>query len=103
MIYKFDKFDKVKRSGKLNEVHEVEHYMFFANLETIKRLTDKMLSMDKNELDQMLKEHDWANDHISTSKDDIEEVFNFIASTEIYKNDSEESESNIQGFDNLNK
>jgi hypothetical protein len=35
--------------------------------------------MDKSEIDVMLNEHDWASDHITSSKDDIEEVFNFIA------------------------
>ena len=63
----------------IKENHEVEHYMFFSNLETIKRLVDKLLEMDKTEIDELLKEHDWASDHVTSSKDDIEEVFNFIA------------------------
>ena len=25
--------------------------------------------------------HDWASDHIATSKDDIEEVYNFLKNT----------------------
>ena len=79
-LSKLRKLNLAKTLKGMNENHDVEHYMFFSNLETIKRLTDEMLSMDKNELDQMLKEHDWASDHISTSKDDVEEVFNFIAS-----------------------
>lgn len=80
-LAKYRKLNLAKTLKGMNENHhETEHYMFFANLETIKRLAEEMLSMDKQELDQMLKEHDWANDHISTSKDDVEEVFNFIAS-----------------------
>lgn len=63
----------------VKEGHEEENYMFFSNLETIKRLVDKLLEMDKTEIDTMLKEHDWASDHVTSSKDDIEEVFNFIA------------------------
>ena len=63
----------------IKENHEEENYMFFSNLETIKRLVDKLLEMDKTEIDEMLKEHDWASDHVTSSKDDIEEVFNFIA------------------------
>lgn len=70
----------------IKENHEEENYMFFSNLETIKRLVDKLLEMDKTEIDEMLKEHDWASDHVTSSKDDIEEVFNFIAG----HNDSEE-------------
>jgi hypothetical protein len=66
----------------VKEGHEEENYMFFSNLETIKRLVDKLLEMDKTEIDIMLKEHDWASDHVTSSKDDIEEVFNFIAGNE---------------------
>jgi Holliday junction resolvase RusA-like endonuclease len=63
----------------LKEHQETQNYMFFGNLQTIKRLVDKMLEMDESELDNILKEHNWALDHIATSKDDIEEVFNFLA------------------------
>ena len=35
--------------------------------------------MDRAKIDAMLNEHDWASDHITSSKDDIEEVFDFIA------------------------
>lgn len=59
--------------------HETENYMFFGNLETIKRLCETLLEMDPIEVDKILKSgHSWAVDHIATSKDDIEEVFNFI-------------------------
>lgn len=66
----------------IKENHEEENYMFFSNLETIKRLVDELLQMDRAEIDTMLKEHDWASDHITSSKDDIEEVFDFIAGNE---------------------
>jgi len=58
--------------------HGIKHYMFFKNLKTLHRLTHKMLEMNKHQIDQMLHEHDWASDHVATSKDDIEEVFNWI-------------------------
>jgi len=94
-LAKYRKLNLAKTLKGMNEHQETEHYMFFANLETIKRLADEMLSMDKNELDQMLKEHDWANDHISTSKDDVEEVFNFIKS---HKEQNSEPHSGINKF-----
>ena len=71
---------KTLRSLKENHDGGTQNYMFFSNLKTIKRLVDKLLEMDKTEIDAMLNEHDWASDHITSSKDDIEEVFNFIAS-----------------------
>jgi superfamily II helicase len=60
---------------------ETKNYMFFSNLKTIKERVDKLLSLDQKTLDNLLeKGHDWASDHISTSKDDVEEVYNWIMS-----------------------
>jgi hypothetical protein len=62
----------------LNE--ESSNYMFFQNLKTIKMAVDKLLAMDKNMVDSvLLNGHDWAADHIATSKDDVEEVYSFFA------------------------
>ena len=67
-------------SNSLKEHGETSNYMFFGNLKTIKRLVDEMLEMDEAKVDAMLLNgHNWAVDHIATSKDDVEEVFNFLA------------------------
>ena len=35
--------------------------------------------MEKDKVDQILNDgHGWAVDHIATSKDDVEEVYNFL-------------------------
>jgi len=73
------RLELAKTLKSLKEHQEEGNYMFFSNLETIKRLVDELLQMDKAEIDAMLNEHDWASDHITSSKDDIEEVFDFIA------------------------
>jgi len=58
----------------------LKNYMFFSNLRTIKEKVDKLLAMDAKELDARLSDgHDWANDHIATSKDDMEEVYNWAS------------------------
>lgn len=58
---------------------ELKHYMFFSNLKSIKEKVEAMLAMDPNEVDGMLDDgHDWASDHISTSRDDVEEVHNWL-------------------------
>lgn len=60
----------------------LQYYMFFQNLKTIRNSVDKILELDPKEVDEILKNgHDWAADHISTSKDDVEEVSEFILST----------------------
>ena len=73
---------EIKKFKLFKEDHDggPQNYMFFGNLKTIKRLVDEMLEMDEAEVDAMLTNgHNWALDHIATSKDDVEEVFNFLA------------------------
>lgn len=80
-LTKYRRLNLAKTLKGLKEHQETQNYMFFANLQTIKRLADEMLKMDKQELDKILSDgHGWALDHIATSKDDVEEVFNFLAS-----------------------
>lgn len=56
-----------------------ESYMFFGNLQTIKRAVDALLEMDPHMIDGILNDgHDWAADHIASSKDDIQEVADFL-------------------------
>jgi len=62
----------------ITEHRETQNYMFFSNLETIKRLVDDMLEMDESTLDNVLTEHDWASDHISVAAENVEHVFNFV-------------------------
>lgn len=70
--------------NKINEStnehdNDTENYMFFGNLNTIKKHAEMILALDKAQVDSILSNgHDWANDHIATSKDDIEEVCNFL-------------------------
>ena len=83
LVKTFESFDHNSELGNLEieqeSHHEVNHYMFFGNLETIKRYVDAMLEMDPTAVNELLDNgHDWAADHIATSKDDIEEVANFL-------------------------
>jgi len=58
---------------------EVENYMFFQNLKSIKEKVEKILALNEEEVDAIISDgHSWAIDHISTSKDDIDEVANFL-------------------------
>ena len=55
------------------------NYMFFGNLKIIKKYVDAMLAMDANQVQEILSDgHDWAADHIATSKDDVQEVGDFL-------------------------
>ena len=67
--------EEVKKALK----EDGEHYMFFENLKIIKKAVDEMLNLDKQMVDDILSDgHDWAEDHMATSKDDVEEVYNFL-------------------------
>ena len=55
------------------------NYMIFGNLKTIKKYVDAMLAMDVDQVQEILSNgHDWAADHIATSKDDVQEVGDFL-------------------------
>jgi len=73
---------------KVLKEQEQANYMFFSNLEQIKRQCEMMMDMDPNKLDDIIQNgHDWADDHISEAKTNIDQVFDF------FKNKmSEESE-----------
>ena len=75
------KFNDFKTNG-MNEAYDnVEHYMFFKNLEAIKEMVDILMQMNPTEVDMLLnKGHDWAADHMASSKDDIQEVTDFLKS-----------------------
>lgn len=69
-----------------------QHYMFFANLTSIKHYIEEILKMDPEEVDNHLRNgHDWAADHIATSKDDIQEVADWIRNEMEGEGSSEES------------
>lgn len=68
---------------------QVENYMFFQNLKTIKKHVDMLLSKSPEDLDKILKKHDWASDHISSSKNDIEDVCNFFTNGYVSESNDE--------------
>ena len=60
---------------------ESDNYMFFQNLKTIHHAVGELLKMDESQLDKLLSSgHDWANDHMTSSADDVEEVYHFVTS-----------------------
>lgn len=65
-----------------HEGHELNNYMFFQNLHTLKNAIDELLELDPHEVDEILSNgHGWALDHIATSVDDVEEVYHFMSNS----------------------
>jgi hypothetical protein len=55
------------------------NYMFFSNLKQIKRQCELLLQLDENMVNQLLEQgHDWADDHVSSAKENIDQVFDFM-------------------------
>jgi hypothetical protein len=68
----------VNKVIKENEAHG-GNYMFFSNLEQIKRQCELLLQLDESKVNELLNNgHDWADDHISTAKENMDQVFDFM-------------------------
>jgi hypothetical protein len=64
----------------LKEEHaESSRYMFFSNLQQMRRQCDLLLDLDENMVEQILENgHDWAQDHIAEAKNNMDQVFDFL-------------------------
>ena len=75
--------DKVNEIVKkvLKETHDEgsSRYMFFSNLQQMRRQCDLLLDLDESMVEEILENgHDWAQDHIAESKNNIDQVFDFL-------------------------
>ena len=81
----------------LNE-QKSERYMFFSNLEQMRRQCDLLLDFDRSEVESILDNgHDWAQDHISEAKNNMDQVFDFMMNES--KKDGMELSMNIDDKD----
>ena len=59
--------------------NSTENYMTFSNLQQMKRQIDMLLELDEDVVDQIIQDgHDWADDHISVAKENLDQVFDFM-------------------------
>jgi hypothetical protein len=80
---------------KVLKEQEQANYMFFSNLKQIKRQCEMMLDMDPSQIDEIIQNgHDWADDHISEAKTNIDQVFDF------FKNEMSEEHN---GYEDMNE
>jgi hypothetical protein len=81
----------------IKETHEEKssRYMFFSNLEQMRRQCDLLLDLDRDMVEGILEHgHDWAQDHISESKNNMDQVFDFLMN-------KTNSESDMEMEDNI--
>ena len=55
------------------------NYMFFENIESIHKMCEELSQLDESQIDKVLQDgHDWAEDHISATKENLEQVHDFL-------------------------
>ena len=85
----------IKKALKEEEQQRSNRYMFFSNLQQMRRQCDMLLDLDQNMLEEILDNgHDWAQDHISEAKNNMDQVFDFLMN-ESKKDDDYEDEEMI--------
>ena len=71
--------DRIIKKVISEEKYGSNRYMFFQNLEQMKRQCEMLLEMDENQVESILENgHDWAQDHIAEAKNNMDQVFDFI-------------------------
>jgi hypothetical protein len=69
----------IKKVLREEEEHRSGRYMFFSNLEQMRRQCDLLLDLDEEMVESILENgHDWAQDHISEAKNNMDQVFDFL-------------------------
>jgi len=72
---------------------KTENYMFFSNLQQMKRQIELLMELDREEIEEILQNgHDWADDHIAVAKNNLDQVFDFMMNETDCGCDEEEDE-----------
>ena len=73
------KINKTKKNIKEGNDMNVSNYMFFGNIEQMHRQLGLLLELDPQMVDSIIQNgHDWADDHISEAKTNVDQVFDFM-------------------------
>ena len=76
---KLEEIIKKHLNKVVKENESTENYMFFSNIQQIHRQCEMLMKMNPQELDNIIKNgHDWADDHVSEAKNNMDQVFDFF-------------------------
>jgi hypothetical protein len=88
----------IKKVLKEDSDMRSNRYMFFSNLEQMRRQCDLLLDFDPDMVESILENgHDWAQDHIAEAKNNMDQVFDFLMNES--KKDGMELSMNIDDKD----
>jgi hypothetical protein len=69
----------IKKVIRETQEEKSSRYMFFSNLQQMRRQCDMLLEMDHSMIENILENgHDWAQDHIAEAKNNMDQVFDFL-------------------------
>ena len=69
----------IKKVIKETKEDRSSRYMFFSNLQQMRRQCDLLLDLDQDMVESILEGgHDWAKDHIAEAKNNMDQVFDFM-------------------------
>jgi hypothetical protein len=69
----------IKKVIRETQEENSSRYMFFSNLQQMRRQCDMLLELDHSMIEEILENgHDWAQDHIAEAKNNMDQVFDFL-------------------------
>jgi len=86
----------VKKIVNEKDYGKVQNYMFFSNLEQMVRQAQLLLELDPMQVEKILQGgHDWADDHIATAKENLDQVFDFLMNETQYSDEFYDDEEDM--------
>ncbi len=86
----------VKKIVNEKDYGKIENYMFFSNLEQMIRQAQLLLELDPMQIEKILQGgHDWADDHIATAKENLDQVFDFMMNETQYTDEFYDDEEMV--------
>jgi hypothetical protein len=74
----------------------IENYMFFSNLEQMISQAQQLLELDPMEVEKIIQGgHDWADDHITVAKENLDQVFDFMMNESQYSEEMYDEEDMV--------
>jgi hypothetical protein len=86
----------VKKIVNEKDYGKIQNYMFFSNLEQMIRQAQLLLELDPMQVEKILQGgHDWADDHIATAKENLDQVFDFLMNETQYADEFYDEEEDM--------
>ena len=97
-VVKLTEKDISRLAMKVLKEQESPNYMFFSNLEQLIRQANLLLELEPEVIDEiLLNGHDWAADHVTVAKENLDQVFDFMMNQIKGKDHTDEDEMMMEG------